>query len=137
MTAKYVVVDDGRLVIERWVGMITHAEFVSHVKQKLQDESIAFGAKVLADVRAAEFPETTLDLIHEIADLYDKADNKTSITTYAAVFSGTDFDMAKSWEAQSRQHGVNTIVFNNLEVACIWLGIDLKEAQALLDSIDI
>jgi len=36
-----------------------------------------------------------------------------------------------------RKHGVNAIVFNNLEVACIWLGIDLRSTQELLDRIDV
>jgi hypothetical protein len=137
MPVRYVVVSDGKLVVERWVGRVTHAEFVEHERQKLQDTSIAREAKALIDARAAEFPETTPDRVHEVADLYGDPDNATRIAAYAAVFGGRDFEMAKSWETQARRHGVNAIVFNNLEVAFIWLGIDPAETQKLLDGLDI
>ena len=137
MPARYVVVNDGKLVIERWVGRVRHAEFVEHERQKLQDTSIARDAKALIDARAAEFPETTPERVHEVADLHGARDNATRIATYAAVFGGRDFEMGKSWETQARRHGVNAIVFNNLEVAFIWLGIDAADTEKRLDSLDI
>jgi hypothetical protein len=137
MALKYVVINDGKLVIERWAGAVAHAELVSHEKKKLQDEQIASGAKVLTDARTARLGETTLDLVREISDVYGDSDNKTSISASAAIFGSEDFEKGKVWEAQVRKHGVNAIVFNNLEVACLWLGIDLKETQELLDRIDI
>lgn len=137
MPARYVVVNDGKLVIERWVGRIAHAEFVTHERQKLRDTSIAREAKSLIDARAAEFVETTPELVHEVTDLYGDSGNVTRIATYAAVFGGRDFEMAKSWETQARRHGVNAIVFNNLEVAFIWLGVDPAETQRLLDRLGI
>ena len=135
MPVTYAIVDDGRLVIERWVGTIAQAEFLSHERGKLQDTSIVSGAKVLADARTAEFSETTTDLIEQVAGLYDHPDLRGRIATHAAVFGGKDFGMAKAWETELRRHGVNTIVFNNLEVACIWLGIDPAETQKQLDAL--
>jgi len=137
MPVKYVVIKDGRLVIERWVGTISHAEAVAHTKARFQDSAIVRDAKALVDARAAVFPETSVDLIHEVSDLHGHPDNKISLSTYAAVFGSGDFDKAKVWEAQLRQRGVNAIVFNNLEVACIWLGIDPAEAQRQLDQLDL
>ncbi len=137
MPVSYMVVNDGKLVIERWMGRVTHREFVAHEKEKLQDKSIAPKAKSLIDARAAEFPETTPELAHEVADLYNDSDDRSCIGTYAAVFGGRDFEMAKSWEIRLRRHGVNAIVFNNLEVAFIWLGVDPVETQRLLDSLDV
>jgi len=136
MSLKYVVISDGELVIERWAGEIAHAELVSHERRKLQDESIAPGARVLTDARAATLPETTLDRVDEIAEVYGDSGNKTRISASAAIFGSADFEKGKAWEAEVRKHGVNAIVFNNLEVACIWLGIDLKETQERLDVMD-
>lgn len=137
MPVEYVVINGGKLVIERWAGVITHAEIISHEKKKLQDESIAAGAKALADARSAEFCDTTLDRVHEISDIYSDPGNRTSIATYALVIGGQGFDEAKLWEVQSRRHGVNAIVFNNLEVACIWLGLVPADTQKLIDGIDL
>ena len=136
MPVKYVVTNGGKLVIERWADAITHAEIVSHEKGKLQDKSIAARARVLADARSAEFCDTTLDCVHEISDIYGDPGNRTSIATYALVIGSQGFDVAKLWEVQSRRHGVNAIVFNNLEIACLWFGIDAVETQKLIDAID-
>ncbi|UCD52621.1 MAG: hypothetical protein JSW27_08280 [Phycisphaerales bacterium] len=136
MSLKYVVINDGKLVIERWAGAVGHAELLAHERRKLQDESIAPGARVLTDAQAATLPETTLDRVHEIAEIYGDSGNRTRISASAAIFGSADFEKGKVWEAEVRKHGVNAIVFNNLEVACIWLGIDLKETQELLDHID-
>jgi len=137
MPLKYVVINDGKLVVERWVGMVGHDELVAHERQKLQDESIAVGARVLTDAQVATLPETTLDRVRELADVYADVGNKTRISASAAIFGSADFEKGKAWEAEVRKHGVNAIVFNNLEVACIWLGIDLRSTQELLDRIDV
>jgi len=137
MPLKYLVINEGKLVVERWAGVIGHAELVAHERKKLQDESIAPGARALTDAQAAALPETTLDRVHELADVYADSGNKTRISTSAAIFGSADFEKGKAWEAEVRKHGVNAIVFNNLEVACIWLGIDLKSTQELLDRIDV
>jgi len=137
MPAKYVVIHGGKLVIERWSGAITHAEIISHEKSKLQDESIATRAKVLADARSAEFCDIPVDRVHEISDIYGDPDNRTSIATYAVVVGSQGLGETELWIVQSRQHGVNAIVFTNLEIACIWLGIDPAQTQKLIDGIDL
>ena len=70
MSVKYAVLNDGKLVIERWVGEISHAELIEHEKQQLNDTSIAQRAVVLADARQPVFPETTSINIHELTDLH-------------------------------------------------------------------
>lgn len=37
MPVNYVVIHRGKLVIERWAGVITHTEIISHEKRDLQD----------------------------------------------------------------------------------------------------
>ncbi len=39
MPGKYVVLDNDKLVIERLVGEISHAELIEHKKQQLNDTS--------------------------------------------------------------------------------------------------
>ncbi len=40
MPGKYVVLDNGKLVIERLVGEISHAELIERKKQQLNDISL-------------------------------------------------------------------------------------------------
>ena len=46
MPVKYVTANDGQLVVERWVGAISHAELTSHGKRQHEDAAIAPGAVV-------------------------------------------------------------------------------------------
>jgi len=137
MPVKYVTANDGQLVVERWVGAISHAELTSHGKRQHKDAAIAPGAKVFVDARLAEFPETAFDLARELSDLNGAADRKARTSMCAAIFRGDDFDRAKEWETRARDNGLNVIVFSSLEVACTWLGTDPVATQKLLDSIGI
>ncbi len=129
MPVKYVVVDNGNLVIERWMGKISHAELLEHERQQLGDRSIKRGAKVLVDARKASFPETTLDGLHELTDLYVKLQRKVSTSKCALLVNHKAWPQAKAFETGGEKHGLTIITFNELGTACVWLGIDLHIAR--------
>lgn len=139
MPVEYVVSFDGTLVIERWVGSISHAELISHEKKQLQDTSIAPGAAVLVDARNASFSETSYDIIHELSDLHGDPNCETLMRRGAIVIGEDDFNKAKALESQLRQYGIPVIVFSsaNMDLACHWLGIDPLDTQKLIMSIAI
>ena len=135
MPVKYVVVNDGRLVIERWSGRIPHAELIEHEKRQLSDTSIVRGAIGLADARHAVFPETALSMIPELADTLADPENKTSISRYALLVASETWEQAKVFEKEAKKHGITIITFSLLESACDWLGIDRKMAADCLKEI--
>jgi hypothetical protein len=128
MPVKYIVVDNGNLVIERWVGTVSHAELLEHERQHLDDRSIKRGAKVLVDARDASFPETTADGFREVADLYVKLRTMASTSKCALLVSNQTWPQAKALETGGEKYGVTIIMFNELSTACAWLGIDLRFA---------
>lgn len=129
MPVKYIVVDNGNLVIERWEGRISHAELLEHERQQLHDRSIRRRARVLVDAREASFPETTLNGLHELTELYVKLQNKTSTSKCALLVSDQTWPQAKAFETGGERHGVTIITFNDLRTACSWLGIDLPTVR--------
>ena len=129
MPVKYIVVDNGNLVIERWVGKISHAELLEHERQQLGDRSIKRGARVLVDARKASFPETTLDGLHELTDLYVKLQSKTGTSKCALLVNDKVWPQAKAFETGGEKHGLTIITFNELSTASVWLGIDLRIAR--------
>ncbi len=129
MPVKYIVVDKGNLVIERWMGKISHTELLEHERQQLGDRSVKRGARVLVDARKASFPETTLDGLHELTDLYVKLQSKTSTSKCALLVSDKAWSQAKAFETGGEKHGLTIITFNELSTACAWLGIDLRIAR--------
>ena len=139
MPVAYLVSFAGKLVIERWVGSISHAELMAHEKKQLQDTSIAPGAAVLADARSASFTETSYDIIHELSDLHADPRGRTFMARLAIVIGEDDFNKAKAFESQLRRHGMDAIVFSsaNMDLACHWLGIDPLDTQKLIMSIAV
>jgi len=136
MAIKYVVLNNGILVIERWAGHISHHELIEHVRNRLNDVSITRGASLLADAREAYFPETTLEGLDELADLQTNPDNKTSINRCALLVRYETWPLAKALETREEMRGVMTLItFSMLDMACIWLGIDIDTAMSYLKKI--
>jgi hypothetical protein len=135
MPVKYIVLNKGKLVIERWVGTISHAELIEHERNQLNDTSIARGAIALADARQALFPETTLDGIRELAELHTKPENKTSISSYALLVTTETWPQAKILEKEAEEVGVMIITFDSPDVACTWLGIDTDTTMSHVENI--
>jgi len=126
MPVKYIVVDNGNLVIERWQGKISHTELLEHERKQLKDTSIKLRSKGLVDARDASFPETTLNLIHELTDLYTQLGNMRAALKIALLVSSKTWPQAKAYETGGEKHGLTIITFNELGTACSWLGIDLR-----------
>ena len=136
MAVRYIVLDGGRVVIEKWVGKVSHAELINHEKEQLNDQSIAPGAIAIADGRQAVF-QTTLDRVHELTDVHADPNNKTSISRYALLVGSDTLERVKAFEAEAKKHGVTIITFNVLDTACTWLGLDAKKILEDIESIVI
>jgi len=136
MAVRYIVLDGGSVVIEKWVGKVSHAELINHEKEQLNDQSIAPGAIAIADGRQAVF-QTPLDLVHELTDVHADPNNKTSISRYALIVGSDTWEQAKVFEAEAKKHGLTIISFHALETACTWLGLDAKKILEGIESIVI
>jgi len=136
MAVRYIVLDGGRVVIEKWAGKVSHAELINHEKEQLNDQSIAPGAIAIADGRQAVF-QTTLDRVHELTDVHADPNNKTSISRYALLVRSDTWERAKVFEAEGKKHGVTIITFHALDTACTWLGLDAKKILEDIESIVI
>lgn len=138
MPVKYMVLKSGRLVIERWAGMIHLGELFEHEKQQLNDESIARSARVLADIRQAQFPEMSSSLLRDFLELHENPENKASFSKCALFSTTANWSLGEAFEAQANVQGrLSVISCNSLSVACAWLGIDETETIAQMEAIDV
>jgi hypothetical protein len=127
MPVEYVVLNQGALVLEYWTGTISHDEVLAHERRHLSDSSIARGASVLVDATSASF-ETTSEAVHEVTDLYRRSGEKLRVGKSSVLVNESAYDRARLYERQATDLGVRVILFNSLEVACVWLGIDATTA---------
>ena len=89
------------------------------------------GASVLVDAVNASF-ETTLEAVHEVTDLYRRFGEELRVKKSALLVNRLTHDRAKLYERQASDCGVTVILFNSLDVACTWLGIDVTVASTEL-----
>jgi hypothetical protein len=134
MPVEYIVLNQGALVVEFWTGTISHDEVLAHERRHLSDSSIAPGASVLVDAIRASF-ETTLEAVHEVTDLYRRSGKKLRVGKSAILVNQLAYDRARVYERQASDCGVTVILFNSLDVACIWLGIDSQTARTELEKL--
>jgi hypothetical protein len=131
MPVEYVVLNQGALVLELWTGTISHDEVLAHERRHLSDSSIARGASVLVDATSASF-ETTPEAVHEVTDLYRRSGEKLRVGKSAVLVNESAYDRARLYERQAADLGVRVILFNSLDVACMWLGTDVTMAYTEL-----
>ncbi len=129
MPNSYIVLDNGTLVVERWTGTVSHDELISHERDQIEDQSIAPGAAVLAYAADAVF-ETDPDKVHELSSLYNRGD--LAMEKCAVVVNDDAYDRAQLFAAQGAGHGVSIVVFNDVESACKWLGVDPVKVKSTL-----
>jgi hypothetical protein len=129
MPNSYVVLDNGTLVVERWTGTVSHDEVIAHERAQIEDRSIKPGAAVLSYAVDASF-ETHQEDLHQITDLYGRSD--IAMEKCAVVVNDDAYDRAQLFAAQGTGHGVSTVVFNDVESACKWLGVDSVRVKSTL-----
>lgn len=134
MPCKYVITSDGRTVVEQWTGTVSRHELMAHKKQQARDPSIKEDASVLADCTRAVFALSPED-VSAISAMDTGSHRDSKITRYAFLVNDDTYDKARQFSEQVNKGGKNVIIFNSLEVAAIWLGLDLPTARALIASI--
>jgi len=124
-----VYVEPGDLLVIVWDGKVTLAEWEESVRRQLDDEyGWRLGRRRLVDLTTADVSELeSADVKHVVET------TATRIRSVAgrrqAVVTAFDWQLANEFAQRSSQIGALTIVFDRLESACAWLGV---EATAML-----
>jgi len=130
----YAVLNSGSVVVEFWTGQVTHDELLEHEQRHLSDPSIKAGASILIDAERAHFG-TTIDEVKEIADLYGQVIGRLKVGRMALLVNKETYDRALVFMKEVEGYGVKVIVFNSLDIACTWLGIDVNVARKQLQAL--
>lgn len=120
----YDVVLDGRLVVEVWRGGVSREDVVAHSQQHLSDSRVRIGASALVDARAASFGIAPEEVQEIVDSLYADYVGRLTVGKCAILVNDRTYELARAYERSAGQYGVNVIVFNALDVACQWLGVD-------------
>lgn len=131
--ALYDVLADGNAVLEYWNGRVRRDDVVAHERVHLEDGRVKLGASVLVDAREARFgfsPEEVQDIVDE---LYAGYIGRLRLGKCALLVNEASYRLAQAYERQMKRYGVTVIVFNSLNVACAWLGLEEDRVSKHLD----
>lgn len=128
MPNMYAVLNDGRVVVEFWAGQVTHDELHAHERRHLSDPSVKPGAAVLVDAERAHFG-STVEEVKEIAGLYGHVIGRLKVGRMALLVNKETYERALILLKEVEGYGVKVIVFNSLDIACTWLGLDVHVAR--------
>ena len=134
MPNTYAVINDGSMVVEFWTGQVTHDELLAHERRHLSDPLIKAGASVLVDAQRARFG-TTEEEIADIAVLYSRVVGKLKVTRMALLVNNETYERALVFMKEVEVYGVKVIIFNSLDIACTWLGLDVNVARKQLQAL--
>ena len=128
MTIGYLYDEAQRVGLIVWVGTVTADDWRDQVGQRIADPTVATAGRLLGDVRLATLDESVdAGVIGEIAQLW--ATSGVFAGKPVAIVAQDAFWDARSFEKALSQHGETVIVFNDLDTACTWLGVDLSSTR--------
>ncbi len=116
-----------------WIGTITADEFLVQTRRNLQDPYWPpERGLLLIDLRNA-WLDRTIDesIIHQILNDYSEGRERIQ-NLRVAIAANSLFETAKVFERIASGYSASVIVFNDLDTACTWLGVDLQAAEKTL-----
>lgn len=135
MPIGYKVAHGGKLLVEVWTGTITKRDLLAHHELYLNDETILPGRSEFVDITRASGPSIGEEELQQFVDAYRSHAPKMVNTNIAIVAAGKGFDQALTYERLSTPHLITVVVFNEIDTACTWLGVNEGEVRVLIQEI--
>ncbi|HEV7525210.1 MAG TPA: hypothetical protein VGP92_09595 [Acidimicrobiia bacterium] len=114
-----------------WDGSISPAVWAEAATKQVALAVTPWGSRRLTDARTAESSGITTEDVEAICALFGRADVDISRVRLAIV-ANQGWAIAQQVEAGMRKHGVTTLVFNDVDTACVWLGVDPAPTHATI-----
>jgi len=114
---------------EVWAGVVTGNNWAEHVRRQVADPEWPAGDRSLTDLRLVSSNSSIGKAeMEEVVALYGAHPAKLA-QGRAAVVAGKDFQLSPLFRIFTSRHGFRLIVFNDMLLACKWLGLDSNEAE--------
>ena len=135
MSIVYRIDQEGGIAFVVWDGVVTADEWLAHARKLLADAAWPPDGRMhLSDLRTAT-PDVSIDegVLKRVADLFGTHPKIANLRV--AIVAGGAFVKAGIFERFITRHRPFVFVFNTLNPACGWLGIDVADAQHTLASL--
>jgi hypothetical protein len=132
MSIKYHMDRHADLLCILWQGRVTGEEWHAHINKMTAEPDWPAVTRVLADLRRVQDVSTIghAEITQAVA-LFSIAPGNLGVKKVAVPASDA-FRKAAAFEQAIARFGPSVIVFNTVETACIYLGVDVEQARRVL-----
>jgi hypothetical protein len=137
MRIDYICKPNLKLAIAVWDGSVTWDNWQAHLHRMFSDPAYAPMQIQITDLRFSSInPTISNDEIQAMRNLLADQRERISLNKVAIV-AGDDWSKPKLAEFALQTISVNSIVFNDLNTACLWLGVNVVEVGQDIEQIRI
>ena len=137
MSIGYVCKPNLKLAIAVWDGIITWDIWQEHLHRLLSDPAYTSMQMQISDLRFSSInPTIAGDQIQTMKELFAGQSERLTMKKIAIV-AGDEWSKPKLAEFALQAISINSIVFNDLVTACLWLGVDVVEVGQEIKQIRI
>ena len=129
MGIAYVCKPNRKLAVVVWDGLVTAEAWREHLQRMLIDPDYAPMQSQITDLRYSSIsPTISDDQIRAMVDRIDSQRKNISLSKFAIV-AGSEWNKPQQVAVGLQSISITPIVFNDLNTACLWLGVDLLEVD--------
>jgi hypothetical protein len=133
MSIVYRIDKEKGLAVVLWEGVVTADDFLAHVRRLCSDADWPPPQRLHLSHLGFTSLDASMDaaIIEKAAHLYGNH-LQTGVNLKVAIVASEAFKKAVAFERVLLRYGVSVVVFNFLENACTWLGIEAEEIERTL-----
>ena len=116
-----------------WDGPVTWLEWRQHASAIILEEDWQRSSRFIVDLRSVtDTSSITVEEVEQASALFT-ANQDVLSRKRGAVIARDEFRNARRFEDLIASSGLSMVVFNSLDTACLFLGLDVTEASLELD----
>ena len=118
-----------------WDGTVTWDDWIQHVQTLVADPGWLVSSRFIADLQSVANSSSIREDQIDQATTVPGADPSRLAGKRGAVVARQEFRRATRFSDLIARFGTATVVFNQLDTACIFLGLDLQETLKQLEGL--
>ena len=132
VSIAYEFIERDDLLVVVWDGLVSGADWTEFVDQRMVDNpNWPPGKRAIADILTVDPSSLSVTDVAAVTGVYRTlARNFTG--KRIAIVAAAGWDIAVEYEQHIDRLGSTTIVFNQIESACGWLGVDARSTREVI-----
>ncbi|MFA5833298.1 MAG: hypothetical protein WDA22_07475 [Bacteroidota bacterium] len=135
VSIQYNIQKEKNLIISLWHHNVTFDQWMNNVKKLIVEPDFKQAVKQIVDIHIGSADISIgQEEIKQVVDFIAQHP-EVILGRKIAIVAGKEFNRSSFFTQLARSQFLNAIVFNDLQTACKWLGVDRQEAEVSIERI--